>query len=135
MPLYGVDVGYDAEGFDWNAYKEAGHLFRLFKATEGATWPEQDDPSKVPLFKTTRDSANVVYNGLYHFARPDNNPDPWEEAKHFIRFVGDLCPGEGIMLDWEPPKRGLVLDPAASQDWVVGWLEGVESAWPAVVGN
>jgi GH25 family lysozyme M1 (1,4-beta-N-acetylmuramidase) len=135
MGLYGIDVGYEHEGLDWDAYRQAGFLYRLFKATEGETWPDQDEPDRVKEFRVKRDSAPVVYNGIYHFARPDNHPEPRGEAKHFVHFVGELRPGEGVMLDWEPPELGIVVDPARCQEWVIGWLDAVEAAWPAIAGK
>ncbi len=139
MSLFGVDIDYTRESFDFGAFANQGHRFAWIKATEGRTWPDQDEPGLVPVFAAMRQrmaAAGLLYRGMYHFARPDNNPDPTTEAAHFVAYLGGrLEPGEAVMLDWEPAHVGLVTDPERCQDWVIGWVDAVEAALPAVRGK
>ncbi|HVF15218.1 MAG TPA: GH25 family lysozyme [Acidimicrobiales bacterium] len=139
MSLFGVDIDYTRESFDFGSFAGQGHRFAWIKATEGRTWPDHDEPGLVPVFARMRQrmaDAGLVYRGMYHFARPDNNPDPATEAAHFVSYLGGrLEPGEAVMLDWEPPHVGLVQKPDASEDWIIGWVDAVEAAFPNVRGK
>ncbi len=139
MSLFGVDVDYDRESFDFGAFAGRGHRFAWIKATEGRTWPDQDLPELVPVFARMRQrmaDAGLLYRGIYHFARPDNNPDPTTEANHFVAYLGGrLEAGEAVMLDWEPKHEGIVKDPDACEDWIIGWVDAVEAAFPNVRGK
>ncbi|MEA2686185.1 MAG: lysozyme, partial [Actinomycetota bacterium] len=139
MPLFGVDIDYTRKSFDFASFALEGHRFAWIKATEGRTFPDQSEPELVPVFAAMRQrmaDAGLLFRGMYHFARPDNNPDPTTEAAHFVSYLGGrLEPGEGVMLDWEPPHQGLVTDPNASEDWIIGWVDAVEAAFPAIRGK
>ena len=139
MSLIGVDIDYDRQEFDFDAFAGQGHRYAWIKATEGRTWPDQDLPELVPVFAAMRQrmaAAGLAFRGMYHLARPDNNPDPTSEAAHFVAFLGGgLEPGEAVMLDWEPPQEGLVTDPARCEEWIIGWVDAVEAALPAVRGK
>ncbi|MEA2827258.1 MAG: lysozyme [Actinomycetota bacterium] len=139
MSLFGVDIDYTREAFDFDAFAGRGHRFGWIKATEGRTWPDQDEPELVPVFAAMRQrmaAAGLLFRGMYHFARPDNNPDPATEAAHFVAYLGGRVePGEAVMLDWEPPTEGLVIDPARCEEWIIGWVDAVEDALPAVRGK
>jgi GH25 family lysozyme M1 (1,4-beta-N-acetylmuramidase) len=69
-----------------------------------------------PTWSTNRQRAHdaglVVF--FYHFAR---DTDPRVEAAYFLRSIGGLQPGEGLVLDWEVPG-----DAAA---WSLAFLNAV----------
>jgi lysozyme len=131
--IVGVDVSDFQPSFNWADYAAAGHRFALVKATEGRTFVAD-------TFQPYRDAmvgAGLAYRCLYHFARPDTNggdaEDARAEAAHFVATVGSLQPGEGVMLDYEPPFG--VLSKEGHEDWAIAWVEAVEDALPAVRGK
>lgn len=108
MALYGVDISmYQAVGTG------DGWDFVLCKATEG--WGYVD-----PLCDAhyQRAKANGQRRGVYHFARPDLNPNgAIDEANYFV----DNCLGyvkDGILvLDWERAVWNVA--------WAKQWLDQV----------
>lgn len=133
MPLYGVDVSHHQKNFGWKVYAAAGHRFALIKATEGQRFVS---PTFHPYRQDMAD-AGLTYRGLYHFARPDTGGgdarDARAEAADFVRTVGFLRRGEGVMLDYEPPEKALSKE--GHEDWCIAWIDAVEAAFPAISGR
>lgn len=88
--------------------------FFIIKASEGKTWRD-------PLFKKNVEDAKKygMKIGAYHFARPDNNNTPEEEASHFLNvcYAAGLNIGDFVMvLDYEGQAHGY------GEDWAYNWL-------------
>lgn len=110
MALYGVDIS------SWQALGAGdGWDFVIAKATEGGCYV---DPMCDAHYQ--RAKANGQRRGVYHFARPDLNPNgAIEEADFFV----DNCQGyikDGILvLDWECAVWNV--------GWAKTWLDRVYS--------
>lgn len=110
MALYGVDIS------SWQALGAGdGWDFVIAKATEGGAYV---DPMCDAHYQ--RAKANGQRRGVYHFARPDLNPNgAIEEADFFV----DNCQGyikDGILvLDWECAVWNVA--------WAKTWLDRVYS--------
>lgn len=70
--------------------------FVIIKATEGVGYRD-------PRFTEYRDELRHLdlLRGYYHFARPDLNNSPEEEADWFLSVVSPLQKGESLYLDFE----------------------------------
>jgi lysozyme len=110
--LSGNDIAHYQGDVDYNTYKNNAH-FVIIKATEGIGYTD-------PKFIRNRDESRRVDmgRGFYHFARPDKNNTPENEAQYFLSAVGALQDGEVLALDYEVQNR--------TQDhveWCRKWLE------------
>lgn len=132
MALYGADISAYQAGFDFRAYS-ASHQWISIKQTEGLTWPNEDQPT-ADLLRQMREDAHAAGLSviLYHFLRPQNGRTGAQEAQHFIDFVGDLRPNEGVMIDdeWSNAVKG-----TAHEDFVISFLDTVEGRWPGIAGK
>lgn len=73
-----------------------------------------------PTFATIRRSAQTFDQFFaYHWLTPGVDADPEEQAAHYLRTIGELRDGEGVMLDAE--ERGITVSDC------LRWLEAVES--------
>lgn len=92
--LVGIDIFWRDQISDWKLL--AGKIDYMFiKSTEGDF---RDDPK----FTEFRNKAkeNGIPCGAYHFYRSNKSPE--EQAKDFIRVVGQINPGElPPVCDWE----------------------------------
>jgi lysozyme len=115
----GIDVSHWQEGLDW-AKIAAGVQFAWLKVSYGASG--RDD--QYTRHQKAARAAGVPVGG-YHWAHPEENPDPKVEADNFIgrlKFApGDLRPA----LDFEEPKAQH-MRPAFLERWALGWLKYVE---------
>lgn len=91
--INGVDVSHFQGTIDFNALKAAGYDFIVIKATQGTNYVD-------PMFSTNRAKAHAagLVVLLYHFG---NGSDVATEASFFVRTVGTLQVGEGLVLDDE----------------------------------
>ena len=60
---------------------------------------------------------------LYHFLRPQPGRTGRDEADHFIRFVGDLRPTEGVMIDDEWEQCPLLGE--EHEDFVIAFVDRI----------
>ena len=128
---HGVDISVFQPTFNFDAY-EASWL--SVKQTEGLTWPEEK-PAAAELLRRFREQAAARGKAciLYHFLRPQPGRTGRDEADHFIRFVGDLRPTEGVMIDdeWEQcPMLG-----EEHEDFVIAFVDRIEEQWPEMRGK
>lgn len=99
VTFHGADISHyqnDAGPLNWTALRDAGPWFAC-KATEGVSGVD-------PYFKFNRQQSRALkftHRIWYHWLRPDSSPTL--QARHFMDVVGELQPGEGIMLDVEQP--------------------------------
>jgi hypothetical protein len=104
------------------------------KQTEGLTWPDRDEPESAALLRRMRDEAHAAGLAvlLYHFIRPQPGRTGRQEAEHFLSFIGDLRPNEGLMIDdeWEGALKG-----DAHEDFVIEFLDTVEQRHPSLRGK
>lgn len=63
-----------------------------------------------------------ILRGIYHYAYPEYNNDPTQEAAWFLRVIGKPQPGEVLALDLEEQYSGDVVA------WAKGWLDYVSKA-------
>lgn len=86
--------------------------FIILKASEGVTYKDITlDNRKAKLIAADK------LRGYYHYARPDNKNTPAEEARNFLRCVGDDWKNALCFLDWE--GKSLSYD----FGWAVQWCE------------
>ena len=111
--LSGNDISHYQGDIDYNVYKNNSH-FVVAKATEGVGYTD-------PKYSRNRSEARRVDmpRGHYHFARPDKNNSPENEAQYFLNVVGELQDGEILMLDYEVPTA------QSHVDWCKKWLDYV----------
>jgi probable HAF family extracellular repeat protein len=124
ISVLGIDVSHyqnDQGPIGWTAVKNAGKSFALVQATQGKTYQDASMDSNA----AGADGAGLCV-GVYHLARPDNNPSATDEAENFLSWAGDFI-GDGYLppaLDLEP--KYLPLNKAALSQWVRTWLHYVE---------
>lgn len=104
--LVGIDIFWRDQITDWKLL--ASKIDYMFiKATEGDF---RDDPKFVEFRKNA--AENGIKCGHYHFYRSNKSPE--EQAKDFIRVVGQINPGElPPVCDWETeddPEDGKDID-------------------------
>lgn len=132
MPLYGADVSGFQQGFDFNT--NAGTCgFVMVKQTEGLNWPDSN-PTNTQTAQDMREAAQHAgyeYIGLYHFARPQHGRTGSQEAEHFIAFVRDLYPNEGVILDFEHNSG---LNGEELEDFAISFVDTIEAKWPTLKG-
>lgn len=102
----------DAGPVDFAVLRSAVWWF-AWKATEGKGYVD-------PTFRNARAQTAPLgfrHRLYYHWIKPNN--DPVVEADHYLRTIGPLAAGEGVMLDAE--EAGI------TEDLCVRWLERVEA--------
>lgn len=126
MADHGVDISVFQPEFNFDAYQAR---WLGLKQTEGLTWPEED-PGSADVLRGYRDQAAARGKAciLYHFLRPQPGRTGRDEAEHFIRFVGDLRPSEGVMVDDEWEECPIWGD--EHQDFVIAFVDRIEEQWP-----
>lgn len=96
--IKGIDVSRWQGLIDWDAVVKDGVEFSFIKASGG-------DSGLYPDGRFARNKAEArrvnIPRGFYHFAGGVHNPE--DEANQFLATVGDLLPGESLVLDWEVP--------------------------------
>ena len=113
----GIDVSAFQKTISWKAIKDAGLEFGFIKATEGTGYTNKH-------YERHRKAARKqgIPVGAYHFARPDFDEGPDEQAEHFLEVAqpqkGDLLP----VLDLERPGNS----PTETARWANRWLSRVE---------
>lgn len=114
--LNGIDISHH------NFYmQDLNHLnfldFVIMKATEGVRFR---DPKMPTYMKVLRD--DMLY-GFYHFARPDLDNDPEDEAEHFVNTVRRYISDRSILaLDVE----GDALNVPNIDAWCATWAQIVD---------
>lgn len=110
----GIDVSSYQVDTDWRTVARCGQQFAFIKATEGVGYVN-------PQFARDRQGATDagLAVGFYHFAQPEQNPDPVTEAHYFLENVAVLERGDILALDIESGAGPL-------QAWCTIWLRTVE---------
>jgi len=117
MMLEGIDVS-DVQGFPkWEKVKAAGIEYAFCKATEGTTFQ-----AKRFKYNWKGIKANNIIRGAYHFARTIN--DPLNDAKNFVKTVGNLDDSDMLVLDIEDKRSKLNKSQFIS--WVLTFMQYVE---------
>jgi GH25 family lysozyme M1 (1,4-beta-N-acetylmuramidase) len=122
----GIDVSHHQGNINWNRVAESGHVFAFHKATEGATFTDDQYATN----RSEAADASIPF-GAYHFARPQGGSisaaqtDARSEAQHFLDVAqpapGDLLP----VLDMEA-SGGLGANRLIA--WTQAWLDEIGSA-------
>lgn len=99
-----VDISHHQGEVDFNKMKAQGVSAVFIKCTQGTGFID----SRYKEYKSICRKLGISL-GFYHFAgniqkdlKTTVTADPIEEAKHFLRNIGDILPGEILILDWEP---------------------------------
>lgn len=110
--MRGIDIARYQGNIDWAKVRKAGYEFAIQKCTEAVGY-------KDPLYQKNKDGAraNGLLFGSYHFGR---GGDAKKEADWFISQVGDIRPGELLVLDYEIYT---LRDPAS---WCLDFVKRVE---------
>ena len=121
----GIDVSHHQPEINWVRVAESGHVYAFHKATEGATFVDDEYAINRPQAR----DAGVPF-GAYHFARPNGSTiaeaqtDARAEARHFFDTAqpapGDMLP----VLDLEA-TGGLGAKRLIA--WVQAWLDTVKA--------
>ena len=129
---HGVDISVFQPGFNFDAYQAS---WLGLKQTEGLTWPDQDDPGAADLLRNFRQRAADLGKAciLYHYLRPQPGRTGRDEADHLIRFIGDLRPSEGVMIDDEWEQCPIFGD--EHEDFVIAFVDRIEEQWPEMRGK
>ena len=122
----GIDVSRYQGVVDWRAVKATGCTWAATKATQGTAWVD-------PTFTVNRAGMAVAgfrHRGLYHWMSPvglllrgsasARLASARKQAEHYLAKVGQLQPGEFVLLDAE--EEGITVD------MVVEWCRVVEAA-------
>ena len=120
--IVGNDISSAQGVINWGFYKNNTN-FVIMKATEGVGFTD-------PAFKVNQLAARQagLPTGYYHFARPDLNNSPIDEAEWFLNNVGTLWEGEFLCLDYEVSWPGdCVAWCKIFMDQVSGRLNGLKS--------
>lgn len=95
--------------------------FMIIKATEGVTYTDPKFHSHI-----TNALERGLLVGAYHYARPDNNNSPVDEALNFVNAIGTYYKsGMVLALDWESKAWNY------SIDWAIEWLEKIRE-WTGI---
>ena len=123
--LDGIDVSRYQGKIDWPAVAEAGIFWAATKATQGTSYV---DPT-LTANRAGMANADIRYRQLYHWLNPAigaarlvpalRKRDAYAQADFFLKTVGKLSPGEGVLLDAE--QTGI------RSDQVAWWCERVEA--------
>lgn len=91
--MYGIDCARYQGNIDWGKVRKDGWEFAIQKCTEAVGY-------KDPMYQKNKDGARLagVLFGSYHFGR---GGDAVKEANWFVDSVGDIRPGELLVLDYE----------------------------------
>jgi hypothetical protein len=120
MSIRGPDVSsYQGSTIDWKAVASAGASFAACKISEGSGYFDETSPKN---WQGIKDAG--LLRIAYHFARPDLNTRPEDEAQWFLRFLPPLQPTDIVALDLEVPTAG----PGSLDWWALTWLGLVEQA-------
>ncbi|MQS14530.1 hypothetical protein F7Q99_20235 [Streptomyces kaniharaensis] len=111
--------GYDVSDYQSSIPSDADFVF--IKASEGARTEQSGYVAK-------RDKARRrgILLGHYHFLHAEN--DVAGEVEHFCRVVGDVPPGELLVLDFEP--YGQPVSDAQATAAKNAWLAAVKARYP-----
>ena len=119
MPvLNAVDVARYQQNVDWQVMKDSGVIMAIYKATQGKGYVD-------PYFtinRTKTKAAGFEFRMPYHFL--SSNIIIKDQVDHFVRTVGYLNPGEGVMLDAE---RDNLTQIEVTLEQCIEWCERVEA--------
>jgi GH25 family lysozyme M1 (1,4-beta-N-acetylmuramidase) len=121
--LKGIDISHHNGTPDFAKAKDAGVAFVYLKATEGVTFR---DPLYQPNAYNAMGAGLPI--GFYHFARPDNNNKPEDEAHN---FVDAISPFKYNLL----PVLDLEVDANMSDEALFEWAAAFINAVKAKTGN
>lgn len=127
MPnINGIDVSVYQQNIDWLRVKNHGIFWVAIRATKGWSLVDKN-------FKHNRAAAATVkfkYRLFYHWLEPSSpsrakhatlrRADAKRQAEAFLKVVGHLEPGEGVLLDVE--QTGV------TEDQALVWCQTVEAA-------
>jgi hypothetical protein len=116
----GLARGYDLSDYQSSIPGDAEFVF--VKASEGARTEQSGYAAKVA---EARRRGLVV--GHYHFLHAENPVD--QEVAHFCRVVGDVPPGELLVLDFEPYGQPVTTAQATAAK--NAWLAAVRQRYPS----
>lgn len=110
--MRGIDIARYQGNVDFAKVKKGGYEFVIAKCTESVGY-------KDPFYQKNKDGARSegLLFGSYHFGRGTNAR---KEAEYFVSQVGDIQPGELLVLDYE---LYVLKDPAS---WCLDFLKRVE---------
>ena len=119
--VYGIDVSHWQGTVNWGRVAGAGYVFTFVKATEGNSWTDSQF-----LRNITNGTMNGIYQGVYHFARPDLGNTGQEEAEYFLSVVGDYLESGYLrpVLDLEVTGS---MGKTELSNWVLEWMQTVEN--------
>jgi len=119
--VHGLDVSHWQGTIRWGKVAGAGYDFTFVKSTEGTGWTDSQF-----LRNITSGSANGIYMGVYHFARPDLGNTGQEEAEYFLSVVGDYLESGYLrpVLDLEVTGS---MGKTELSKWVLEWMQTVEN--------
>lgn len=114
--LYGIDVSHQQSAMKFDDFD-----FVMIKATEGIGYYDDKCDMHYNNLHNSTDGKPDKYKlyGFYHYARPDLNNSPEEEAEWFLSKVGHHAGYAMYALDWEGYSLNYPVD------WALRWLQYV----------
>lgn len=127
MPkLDGIDVSFHQEEIDWFTVAERQSALRFVMARMSHGGHGNDNLRKDKRSRRNRDGMRSAFpttpRGFYHFL---GSSEPVVQARHFRSVVGELLPGEFLMLDVEPDPPARVGELPVSH--IVATMEAIEA--------
>lgn len=123
----GIDVSHYQGVIDWGKVAGSGVVWAATKATQGTTFVDKT----LSRNRAGMAEARIKHRLFYHWLNPApvllrmsataRLADARKQAEHFIRTIGRLLPGEGVMLDAE--QDGI------RADQTLEWCRVVEAAF------
>jgi Glycosyl hydrolases family 25/Putative peptidoglycan binding domain len=123
--LHGIDVSHHQGDIDWSEVAAQAPDLRFVMSRMSHGGHGDDDLRTDSKAIHNRDGMRSAFpntpRGFYHFLGTSN---PEFQARHFHGIVGDLRPGEFVMLDVEPDADANV--PVLPADHILATLEAIE---------
>lgn len=99
--------------------------FVFLKASEGKTYRDPEMQNFIKKLKMKKVMlGEMPFIGFYHYARPDINISPSEEAANFLNTIKPHIGNCMLALDWE----GYAIKVKGGEDWALHWLDMVGNA-------
>lgn len=116
--IQGVDISNLQGAIDWPTVATSGIGLVWSKASEGTGYRD-------PTYTANRQGCidTGIQHGSYHFARPDLQTMPLDEAHYFLQSVPDAGPNSLLCLDMEMPET----DGPDLSAWALAFLEEVKA--------
>lgn len=136
FPLFADISSFQPANVDWQAYvawsKQVDGVSRVsMRSSEGTAnvvnGVDRDADANYKTFLAGARAAGIDVVIHYHYAYPQFNPNPADEASYQAAIVGQIPQTDVIMLDFE---ENVAPSGGTNADWALGWLEAQAKNYP-----